>query len=181
VRAHQVLAVVTALLFAVTACSGGSDETAVPEGYQLVAHPLVEVAVPETWTPRSTDLSDPDAVQLQVPEVDEEVQVGAAVYQREESAPGAEEVAGVVMSSVMTAAQSREQTDRRQVAVDGADDAFLLQVQAPSPQFEQPVRLTVIAAMTGDGEPVVVRLLGTEEHIPDEVIATVLDSMRVIG
>jgi hypothetical protein len=169
------------LLFAVTACSGGSEDVTVPEGYQLIEHPLVEVAIPDTWTPRSTDLPDPDAVQLQVPEVDDELQVGAAVYQRSESAPGAEEVAGVVVSSVMVATQDRDQTDRRQVSVDGADDAFLLQVQAPSPQFDEPVRLTVIAAMTDEGEPVVVRLLGTEEHIPDEVIATILDTMRVTG
>jgi hypothetical protein len=169
------------LLFGVTACSGGSEEVTVPEGYQLIEHPLAKIAVPDTWTPRSTDLADPDAVQLQVPDVDEEIQVGAAIYQRGESAPDAEGVALVTMESLLAPAEGREQTDRREVSVTGAEEAFLLQAEAPSSLFDQPVRFTVIAAMTGDGEPVVVRLLGTEEHISDEVIATLLDTMRVTG
>jgi hypothetical protein len=182
VRARQVLAVAAAsLVLALTACSGGDEEVAVPEGYQLVEHPLAEVAVPASWTTRSTDLDDPEAVQLQVPEVDDEIPVGAAVYQRGASAPHAEGVAGVVIAALTTPAQGAEQTDRREVMVDGAEDAYLLQWQAPSSLFDQPVRFTVIAARTGDGVPAVVRLIGTEEHIPDEVIETVLDTMRVTG
>jgi hypothetical protein len=170
-----------ALLLGTAACSSGSGPVAVPAGSQLIEHPLVEVAVPGTWTPRSTDLPDPDAVQLQVPDVDEEIQVGAAVYQRGERSRSAEHVALATMESLLVAAQGREQTDRREVTVDGAEDAFLLQAHAPSTLFDQPVRFTVIAARTGDGRAVVVRLLGTEEHIPDEVIGTVLDTMRVTG
>jgi hypothetical protein len=182
VRARQVLAVATtALLLGLTACSGASEEAAVPEGYQLVEHPLAEVALPATWTPRSTELEDPEAIQLQVPEVDEEIQVGAAVYQRGESAPHAEGVAGVVIAALTTRAEGAEQTDRREVMVDGAQDAYLMQWQAPSALFDEPVRFTVIAARTGDGEPVVVRLIGTEEHLPDDVIETALDTMRVTG
>jgi hypothetical protein len=181
VNARRVLATtVASLLFTVVACSG-TEEAAVPEGYQLVEHPLAVVAVPDTWTTRGTDLPDPDAVQLQVPEVDEELQVGGAVYRHDDAADSAEGVALVTLEALLQAAQEREQTERREVRIDGADDAFLLQAQAPSSLFDEPVRFTVIAARDGDGAPVVVRLLGTEEHVPDDVIETVLETMRVTG
>jgi len=58
---------------------GGSPAASPPEGYKVIRHPSAEVAVPDDWDQleeRELDEADPEAVELQVPDVPEDARLG---------------------------------------------------------------------------------------------------------
>lgn len=174
--------VALSLLVLLTACSGGgSSASEVPDGYQLVEHPDVSFAVPDSWEAGTSDMVDVDPESLQYGPADAPVDaVGALVFRAVDEADP-EGLATVNMAVLTQNAEGAEQTRREFVEVAGADEAFLLQSVAQSEPLGGEVRMTYVTAQVGEDQVVAVRLIGTEEQFSDDDLQVLLDTMEAGG
>lgn len=160
-----------------------SSEGAVPEGYQQVDHPEASVVAPSDWTSGDAgDLAeaDPDIVDLREPEAGTDLPVGLRLWHygrtEQETFSSAEGPAGL-QAALLPA--DREQLRREEIDVAGADDGFLLQLQAQSEAFDDPLRFTYVVGQRADRQAIMVSIVGTAELVPDDVVETIVDSFRV--
>lgn len=184
VRSSTLVRVLSVLLLAAVAVGCGSDETAeAPDGFRLIEHPEAVVAVPDAWTdgdPGEFLDADPDYVELTIADPPDDGRFGARLghYDRtqERTFRDAEDP---VSLDVGVYPQDREQLRRESIEIDGADEGFLLQIQADSPVVDEPVRVTFVSGLREDGAVILLTITGTASQIPDDVIATMVDSLTL--
>lgn len=174
-----VLAIVVAAV-SLLACSTGADT---PDGYQRIEHPEATIVVPDEWeTGDPGDMAeiDPDIIDVRLPGAPDGLPIGVRLwhYGRSEQQLflSAEEPAGL-QSALLPA--SRDQLRREEVEVPGAEDGFLLQLEADSSALDEPVRATYVVGRRSDQQAIMLSILGTAEQIPDEVIDTIAGSLQL--
>ncbi len=168
------------VLLAVSACSGGG--ASVPEGFEVVEHPLGTVAVPEDWelTDEPSGSADMyiDEQRFLVPGV-EEIPAGVSVFEGNVDPPQAEGATSIYGFDFRNA--GAEQTRREEIEIAGAEAGFLLQYEAESEPLGGELARSTLVAAESEGRLLMLQFLGTEEQIGDELIDEVVASMEVTG
>jgi hypothetical protein len=176
-RVSALLLAATMLLLA--ACGGDSAGGAseVPEGYQLIDHPDVVLAIPTGWTLVDIDASEVQGSNVAQYDSPESPALTMLLWRWGQPA----EPGDVVLATGVVVARRElnpgfKYLANEPVEVSGADDAHLKQVQWESGPTT--VYQTVVAARLGE-KAVVVTFAGTGEHPPDEAVEVALDTMRL--
>lgn len=171
-----------------SAATGSESSTApadadAPEGFAIVAHPEARVAMPDDWTegdPGDLVDADPDIVDRRIPDAPDDQAFGARLdhYDRTEEATFASaEDPALLQAGLLPPDQ--EQTRREEVDIAGAEEGFLLQVEAESTLVDEPVRFTYVVGLRADGAAFLLSIVGTAEQVPDDVIATMVDTFTL--
>ena len=179
--ARHLCATLGAVLLLVLGCGAAEESAAPPDGYRLLDHPVAEVGVPEGWGGGHDEAlleADPEVAVAVHPDADE-LHVGASLWRYSEPVATAEEAVSV-MAGQLSMAPGHEQHERRSLEVAGSEDAFLVQLSIEAPALDgQTVYFTYVGAMYDNEHAVLMRLVGPEDLITEQMVEVALESMRV--
>ncbi len=171
------------LLLTAAGCDDAPEAVAPPDDYRLLEHQVAAVGVPDDWDDGDDETlleADPDAVVAEHPDA-EELHVGASLWRYSEPVSTAEEAVSV-MAGQLSVAPGHEQHERRSLEVAGSDDAFLIQLSIEAPALDgQTVFFTYAGAMYDNEHAVLMRLVGPEDLITEQMVEVALETLRVDG